>query len=132
MSKLFSNALIITVMLVALVGQVFAASSMASAMSCEMAGEQHMSHMSMSSMMDHSSMGHDNMMHSYTQNGDDMADDCCEVTCFCPTNACTSVTLVNMNTSAAGIAKVSEEVNSLRIAQPNSISTSLFRPPIFA
>ncbi|WP_462158870.1 hypothetical protein [Pseudoalteromonas sp. GB56] len=128
MSKLFSNALIITVMLVSLVGQAFAAS----AMSCEMASNAHPSHMNMNTMMDHSAMGHDGMMHDDMTRSDDSADDCCEVTCFCPTNACTSVTLVNTDTAATGVVKFSEAVIGNRAAQPNAISTSLFRPPIFA
>ena len=127
MSKLVSNTLIITAMLVSLMGQAFAASAMASAMACEMAGESHSSHMMMSATMDHASMGHSGMT---SDTG--MADDCCKVACFCPTNACTSVTLLNTGNSATGVIKLSEAVIAQSTAQPNTISSSLFRPPIFA
>ncbi|KZY58505.1 hypothetical protein A3733_26535 [Pseudoalteromonas shioyasakiensis] len=117
MSKAFSKVLVITLMLVAFVGQAFAYS----AMSCEMSSGSHESHMNMN-------MNHGDMNKS--SNG--QSEDCCDVECICPANACSSTTVLNSSIDSTDIQIFSESVAALQSKQPHSISTSLYRPPIFA
>lgn len=119
MSKAFSRVLVITLMLVAFVGQAFAYS----AMSCEMSSGSHESHMNMNMNMDHGDM-------NKSSNG--QSEDCCDVECICPANACSSTTVLNSSIYSTDIQIFSESVAALQSKQPHSISTSLYRPPIFA
>lgn len=113
-------------MLIAFVGQAFAYT----AMSCEMSTGSHESHMNMdhSTMNDHEGMNHSDM--SKTDNG--QSEDCCDADCVCPENACTSTTVLNSNVNSTDIQSLSEAVVIQQSNQPKSISTSLYRPPIFA
>ena len=106
-------------MLVAFVGQAFAYS----AMSCEMSSGSHESHMNMNMNMDHGDM-------NKSSNG--QSEDCCDVECICPANACSSTTVLNSSIDSTDIQIFSESVAALQSKQPHSISTSLYRPPIFA
>ncbi|MGA4605529.1 MULTISPECIES: hypothetical protein [unclassified Pseudoalteromonas] len=117
MSKAFSKVLVITLMLVAFVGQAFAYS----AMPCEMSSGSHESHMNMN--MDHGDM-------NKSSNG--QSEDCCDVECICPANACSSTTVLNSSVDSTDIQILSESVAAMQSKQPHSISTSLYRPPIFA
>ncbi|MEH6479381.1 MULTISPECIES: hypothetical protein [Pseudoalteromonas] len=117
MSKAFSKVLVMTLMLVASVGQAFAYS----AMPCEMSSGSHESHMNMN--MDHGDM-------NKSSNG--QSEDCCDVECICPANACSSTTVLNSSIDSTDIQIFSESVAALQSKQPHSISTSLYRPPIFA
>ena len=117
MSKAFSKVLVMTLMLVAFVGQAFAYS----AMPCEMSSGSHESHMNMN--MDHGDM-------NKSSNG--QSEDCCDVECICPANACSSTTVLNSSVDSTDIQILSESVAALQSKQPHSISTSLYRPPIFA
>lgn len=117
MSKAFSKVLVITLMLVAFVGQAFAYS----AMPCEMSSGSHESHMNMN--MDHGDM-------NKSSNG--QSEDCWDVECICPANACSSTTVLNSSVDSTDIQILSESVAALQSKQPHSISTSLYRPPIFA
>ena len=119
MSKAFSKVLVMTLMLVAFVGQAFAYS----AMSCEMSSGSHESHMNMNMNMDHGDM-------NKSSNG--QSEDCCDVECICPANACSSTTVLNSSIDSTDIQIFSESVAALQSKQPHSISTSLYRPPIFA
>ena len=119
MSKAFSRVLVITLMLVAFVGQAFAYS----AMSCEMSSGSHESHMNMNMNMNHGDM-------NKSSNG--QSEDCCDVECICPANACSSTTVLNSSIDSTDIQIFSESVAALQSKQPHSISTSLYRPPIFA
>ncbi|WP_105258902.1 hypothetical protein [Pseudoalteromonas sp. T1lg88] len=129
MFRLVSQVLVIAAVLIALLGQAFAYS----AMTCETAMDAHQSHAAMKMVTDNTQMQHhQGMEHGDTTMNSAMMDDCCEVQCVCPTNACTSVTLVNSSTAMADVIAVSEAVISATSAQPSAIQTSLFRPPIFA
>ena len=119
MSKAFSKVLVMTLMLVAFVGQAFAYS----AMSCEMSSGSHESHMNMNMNMNHGDM-------NKSSNG--QSEDCCDVECICPANACSSTTVLNSSIDSTDIQIFSESVAALQSKQPHSISTSLYRPPIFA
>ena len=126
MFKHFTKAVVMTLMLVAFVGQTFAYS----AMSCEMSSGSHESHMNMdhSKMSHHEGMNHGNM----NENNNSQSEDCCGVECVCPANACTSATMLNSSVDSTDIKMLSESLAALQSKQPNSISTSLYRPPIFA
>ncbi|WP_024601760.1 hypothetical protein [Pseudoalteromonas sp. TB41] len=113
MSKAFSKVLVMTLMLVAFVGQAF--------VYCEMSSGSHESHMNMN--MDHGDM-------NKSSNG--QSEDCCDVECICPANACSSTTVLNSSIDSTDIQIFSESVAALQSKQPHSISTSLYRPPIFA
>lgn len=126
MSKAFSKVLVITLMLFAFVGQAFAYS----AMSCEMSSGSHESHMN----MDHSKMSHHEGMNHGEMNksSNGQTEDCCDVECVCPANACSSTTVLYSSVDSTDIQILSESVAALQSKQPHSISTSLYRPPIFA
>lgn len=102
-------------MLFAFVGQAFAYS----AMPYEMSSGCHESHMN----MDHGDM-------NKSSNG--QSEDCCDVECICPANACSSTTVLNSSVDSTDIQILRESVAALQSKQPHSISTSLYRPPIFA
>ena len=112
-------------MLFAFVGQAFAYS----AMPCEMSSGSHESHMNVNINMNmNMNMDHGDMNKS--SNG--QSEDCCDVECVCPTNACSSTTVLNSSIDSTDIQIFSESVAALQSKQPHSISTSLYRPPIFA
>ncbi|TMS82926.1 hypothetical protein [Pseudoalteromonas sp. S554] len=117
MFKPLSKVLVVVAMLIAFVGQAF----VYSAMPCEMSSGSHESHMNMN--MDHGDM-------NKSSNG--QSEDCCDVECICPANACSSTTVLNSSIDSTDIQIFSESVAALQSKQPHSISTSLYRPPIFA
>jgi len=126
MFKALSKVLVVVAMLIAFVGQALAYT----AMSCEMSSGSHESHMNMdhSKMSHHEGMNHGDMNKS--SNG--QSEDCCDVECICPANACSSTTVLNSSIDSTDIQIFSESVAALQSKQPHSISTSLYRPPIFA
>lgn len=117
MFKPLSKVLVVVAMLIAFVGQALAYT----AMPCEMSSGSHESHMNMN--MDHGDM-------NKSSNG--QSEDCCDVECICPANACSSTTVLNSSIDSTDIQIFSESVAALQSKQPHSISTSLYRPPIFA
>ena len=141
-----SKVLVVATMLIALVGQAFAYS----AMSCEMTGASHGSHINMAADT-HSDMNHDGMHHGVVDHdvidhgvvdhslmNHDTADlsntdeDCCESECSCPASACTNLSIVNSEASSSAMIQISEAVSMQPTSQTKSISSSLYRPPIFA
>ena len=126
MSKSLSKVLVVIAMLTAFLGQALAYT----AMSCEMSADSHASHME----MEHSSMNHqESMSHGDMKTSDTgKYQDCCSVDCTCPANACTSITFLNTNVGSTDLLRVREAVFLQKVEQPTSISTSLYRPPIFA
>lgn len=120
-----SKVLVVAAMLIAFVGQAFAYT----AMPCEMSGGAHHAEMG----MDHSSMNsHDGMAHGDMKVSTSTSEECCDVECICPVNACTSVTFLNSNHGLSHVLGFTEALASQRSEQPKSIPTSLYRPPIFA
>ena len=135
MIKSLSKVLVVAAMLIAFVGQALAYSSM----SCEMSNESHQSH----AVMDHSDMNHANMDHTSMNHADmghasmnhdslDTQEDCCDTECICPTSACMSLSIVGSEPNTAFLVRLSEGVTLQPSNQTKSISTSLYRPPIFA
>ena len=85
--------------------------------------------------MDHGNMNHGtmNMDHGdMNKSSNGQSEDCCDVECICPANACSSTTVLNSSVDSTDIQILSESVVALQSKQPHSISTSLYRPPIFA
>jgi uncharacterized protein involved in copper resistance len=130
MIKSLSKVLVVAAMLIAFVGQALAYSSM----SCEISNESHQSHAAMDhSDMDHENMDHANMGHaSMNHDSLDTQEDCCDTECICPTSACMSLSIVGSAPNTAFLVRLSEGVTLQPTNQTKSISTSLYRPPIFA
>ncbi len=126
MFKAFSKVILITLMLIAFTGQAFAFFSM----SCEMSNGSNESHMS----MEHSKMNHHEGMklNNVDEAGNHLSMDCCGDNCVCPTNGCTSTLVINSSIDSTDIQLLSEAIALLQSEQPNSIFTSLYRPPILA
>lgn len=125
MFKPLSKVLVVVAMLTAFVGQALAYTSM----SCEMSTDSHQSYMT----MEHSSMkSHEGMEHGDMKASASSSKDCCDVDCICPANACTSVTFLNSNNGSPDILGFTEAIVNQGAEHPKSMSTSLFRPPIFA
>ena len=122
MFKPLSKVLVVVAMLTAFVGQALAYTSMF----CEMSADSHQSHMT----MEHSSMkSHEGMEHGEMKASASSSKDCCDVDCICP---CTSVTFLNSNNGSPDILGFTEAIVNQGAEHPKSMSTSLFRPPIFA
>ncbi|MDU0352695.1 hypothetical protein RS130_01095 [Paraglaciecola aquimarina] len=121
-----SRVLVVGAILIAFVGQVLAYS----AMSCEMSSSSHESHMNMGQAKTHHHEGMDHGEMNKINNG--QTEDCCDVDCVCPANACSSTIVLNSSVDLTDIQLLSEPVAELQSKQPYSISTSLYRPPIFA
>jgi hypothetical protein len=58
--------------------------------------------------------------------------ECCAVGCTCIINACSSFAYVSTEVNSIKIAAVSETIYRQQSEQPMSISTMLYRPPIFS
>ncbi|WP_261591552.1 hypothetical protein [Pseudoalteromonas holothuriae] len=110
MFKPISTLLVALAIMTALTGQVFAVATMA----CEMSASSHQKMMT----MDHSLMPN-------------MAD-CCDTQCTCPASACLSLIFLNYE----HLNKLEHQLTEPRLTSlsqtPQSIITSLYRPPIFA
>ena len=121
-------------MLFAFIGQAFAYTSM----SCEMSADAHQSHMATTQSRHHADMNpqpvmdHGNMEHSKMEHSGLLShEDCCGVDCVCPASACSTATLVNAESAPFDLIPLSEDAIIALTRQTKSISTSLFRPPIF-
>lgn len=125
-----SKVLVVVAMLIAFVGQALANTSM----SCEMSAKSHQPYMTMEHVdMDHSSMSHDSMEHSMINVSNMQShEECCGADCACPVSACTALSIVSSAPSTGLLARLSEGVMLQHVSQPKSISSTLFRPPIFA
>jgi hypothetical protein len=125
MFKPLSKVLVVVAMLIAFVGQALAYT----AMSCEMSEDSHQPHMT----MDHSSPDFpEGMDHSKMKSSKSNSEDCCDVDCVCPDRVCSSVMLLISGHNNSIVLGFTEAVIIQTSEQPNSISTSLYRPPIFA
>lgn len=122
MFKAVSRVLIIGMMLVAFVGQAIAFNT---SMSCE------------SSVDSLSPNFHELVKHydSSTVDTDSPEDccgiECCGVNCACIANACSSPLYFTTEVDPTKIAALSEVIYMQQSGQPKSISTLLYRPPIF-
>jgi len=123
MFKFVTNLIIVITLMVALVGQAFAYTSMV----CDMDGhtmpnhEQQMNHGSDSMMMD---------MPDMSQMDSGM--DCCDIECSCPASACMSLVLLPEQTASLSLHSINDKILLSSPTQLVSKPNSLYRPPIFA
>jgi hypothetical protein len=122
MFKAVSKVLVIVVLLVSFIGQAMAFNT---SMSCE------------TSVVAHNT-NHSELVSHYDSNpfeADSTEDccgiECCDVDCTCITNACSPFAYFVTDTDPAKAVVLSEAVFFQQPKQPKSISTSLYRPPIF-
>ncbi len=109
-------------MLIAFTGQVLAYAAMPCDMSLDnhqaMMTMDHSTKMTMSANMDHSNMS--------------SAADCCDTDCTCPASACTSIHYLSSYLATTSALYYSEVIIRSFPQAPRAISSSLYRPPIFA
>jgi hypothetical protein len=122
MFKAVSRVLVIALMLVAFVGQAIAFNT---SMPCE-------------TSVDSLSPNFSELVKHYvskpidTDNREDCCGiECCDVDCSCIANACSSLAYLNTEADSTKTAALSEVVYIQQFEQPKSISTLLYRPPIF-
>jgi hypothetical protein len=122
MFKAVSKVSVIAVMLVAFVGQAIAFDT---SMSCENSGDPlSPSFSELVKRFDSKPID--------TDNQDDCCGiECCDVDCTCIANACSSLVYLNTEVDSTKTAALSEVVYMQQFEQPKSISTLLYRPPIF-
>lgn len=130
--------LIITMTLTALLVQSFAYASK----SCEMmANSQHQSHQHDKQKYQQSNVMHhgphsEHMMHPMKHSATDMHSsqnsDCCNESCACFENACSSLSLVSINNHLSDMSFASESILFIQKSLLNLTTSSLYRPPIFA
>lgn len=122
MFKAVLRMLVIAVMLVAFVGQALAFNA---SISCE-------------TSVDFLSPNFSELVKHYDSNPIDTDSpedccgiECCAVDCTCIANACSSFVYFNTEVDSTKTVALSEVVYLQQFEQPKSISTLLYRPPIF-
>jgi hypothetical protein len=128
MFQSLSKIIVITLMMIAFIGQALAYA----AMPCHMitGDNTHEMHKSKphSVMADHQQMMQENSMnHNMTEN-----QNCCDNECSCPSNACSSLLFVSVISSTTNINFSFDKISyhdSILLPVHNK---SLYRPPIFA
>ncbi|WP_159084019.1 hypothetical protein [Saccharobesus litoralis] len=69
---------------------------------------------------------------SLSTSQDDCCDiECCDVSCPCVGSACSSVVYIPFSFNPTIMMPMSESIDSSYFAQANSVTSSVFRPPIF-
>ena len=125
MTNSFSKTIAMLIMLSTFIGQAYANASM----SCEMDSPSHhqmdMTDMDMDMDMDHQMMNSSSMSTADNQ-------DCCDIECSCPKNACSSMSLLSKNYSDIKLPLYTESIRTVTKFIPNSFVRALYRPPIFA
>ena len=107
------------------------------AMSCEMMSGSYDAHVMMGHSMKQASLASDenmNMSHEEMGHGNMelTSTDCCDTECTCPVNACMSLSCLNTGNTASVFPASTELVLFNLVQQPNAVTSSLYRPPIFA
>jgi hypothetical protein len=123
MFKTVSRMLLITVMLVAFVGQ---ATVFNAAMSCETSVD------SLSPTFSELGKHYDSNTIETGSSEDCCGIECCDMACTCIANACSSFAYVNTEVDSIKPEVLSEAVYRQTSKQPKSIATLLYRPPIFS
>ena len=122
MFKAVSRVLVTAIMLVAFVGQAIAFNT---SMSCKTT-ENTLSH-SLSEPINHFDEG---LTHTDTSE-DCCGIECCDDNCTCIANACSSAIYFNTVVDSTKSKALSDVIDMPQCEQPKSISTLLYRPPIF-
>ncbi len=120
MFKTVLKVLVLAVMLVAFVGQAMAFNT---SMPCETSVDSH----------DNIDLAnHYDSNHLETDKTEDCCGiACCDVGCTCIGNACSSFIYFHTEVNSAKTAALSDVLYIQQAEQPKSISTLLYRPPIF-
>jgi len=122
MLKAVSRVLVIAVMLVAFIGQAIAFNT---SISCETSVD------SLSSKFSELVKHYDSNPVDKDNPEDCCGIECCGVDCTCIANACSSFVYFNTEVDLTKTAALSDVVYMQQFEQPKSISTLLYRPPIF-
>lgn len=122
MFKAVSRVLVIAMMLVAFVGQTMAFNT---SMPCETSVDSIPP--SFSELVKH----YDSNPIDINSPEDCCGIECCDVDCTCIANACSSSVYFNTDIDSTKAVALSEIVYMQQFEHPKSISTLLYRPPIF-
>lgn len=119
MHKTLSNLVVVTMVLVAFVGQAMAYSVLNP---CDFSADTHVSEAQGESEV------HDNANQT---NADCCDTECCDVDCICAANACSSAVYLNADNRPTFINVITVPIYKWSSERPKSISSLLYRPPIF-
>jgi len=123
MLKALSKVFIILVMLCTFVGQAMASYI---SISCESSTELNLS------IKNNETINHNEWDEGHTKASEDCCGvDCCDIDCVCSANSCSSITYLNVDVGSTQVVVFNEAVYLQKSAQPKSISTLLYRPPIY-
>jgi len=123
MFKVVLKVFVITVMLVAFVGQAIAFNT---AMSCETSVDSFSP--KVSELVKH----YDSNVIDTNSPDDCCGIECCDIECSCIANACSSFLYFHSEVVSTKIAYLSDVVFMQPPEHPKAISTLLYRPPIFS
>lgn len=119
MPNVRSNILIVVLMLVSFFGQAMAYSV---TVPCDMSADTHSS-IEHATQDKHDSTGVDD--------SDCCKTDCCDINCICAANGCSSSVYLNTEMSPRNLTMIYSAIDRWQAKQPTSISSLLYRPPIF-
>lgn len=144
MLKAISKVVVLTIMLVAFISQAMAFNT---SMPCESADDEHQNALATSQNLSPSVLTNKVLTHSVStdsvvkgsdstvidadNHGDCCGIECCDLDCGCITNTCTSVVYFTINAATIKAVALGENLYLQQLVQPQSLSTSLYRPPIF-
>ena len=133
MFKTVARVFFISVMLVAFIGQVLAFNT---AMPCETSVDSHsFSNTNKLEKQNDAGLSHTSVEISSSINSDHSDDccgiDCCDLDCICVTNACSSCVYFTIELDSLSAIELSEVAYIKLSDSPKTITTLLYRPPIF-
>lgn len=124
MFKAVTKVLVLTMMFVAFIGQAMAFNT---SMYCGSAEDTVNSQLVTSEQLNASGSTSID-----SDNAEDCCDiECCDLNCSCVGNTCSSVTYFNSHADTKKHFAYNDTAYLQQFEQPNSISSSLYRPPIF-
>lgn len=82
----------------------------------------------------HQQMANDNSQHVMHDASNDMhhQESCCVEECVCKTSACSAVSLIASHQHYFTLKAISERVPAQQVNSPKSVTSLLYRPPIFS
>ena len=123
MFKGLSNVLVVLVMLFAFVGQALASHTF---ISCKDPAEPTLQ------IKNNEEIKHNDLHKSNMETSADCCGvDCCDIDCVCLAHSCSSVMYLHLDVSSTHVIVFNESIYLQKSDQPKSISTLLYRPPIF-
>ncbi|TRX54506.1 hypothetical protein [Thalassomonas sp. M1454] len=137
MLKAISKVLVLTMMLVAFLSQAMAFNT---SMPCETAEDEHLNVVTTSQKLNSNTAIDIESKYTISAHNDSIDPDnhddccgieCCDLDCSCIANTCNSVVYFNISLVTIKTITLDETMFLPELVQPNSVSTSLYRPPIF-